>query len=236
MKTTRALLYTFLALLFISLAGPRALAQDAEPLPPGLSQSSSLPEVLDWLNKNGFTKARIGLEGYRLNTLSVSDVAGGDSPLPSESPVFAPGFKLVSVDGCRLRLRNGGITVLRTGRDGLEFDPGRLSLYRGSGPALTPDPADLYIWLDRLRPRGETPYLHTKSQDKGRTFGWWRTKFKAKRTRSPDIVVLEIPERQPGGYRENVYADKVSFTFDDIVSSEQFYQAFGRAIRLCSGK
>jgi hypothetical protein len=237
MKTMRTLLHAFLWILFIGLSGPRAPAQEAGgPLPPGLSQSSSLSEILDWLDRNGFARARIGLQGYRINSSLMSDVSRMDSPMPGESVMFGPGFKLVGVDGCRLRLRSEAITILRPGKDALKYDPGRLSLYIKHEPGLTPDPADLYIWLNRLRPNGETPHLHTEDPEKGRRFGWWRTKFRAKRTRSSDIIMLVIPERPWEEMRDYVYADKVSFTFDDVVSSEQFYQAFSRAISLCRGK
>lgn len=233
MKNVRVLLHASLAFLFISLPAARALAQDNDALPPGLTQGSSLSEVLDWLNTNGFTRARIGLEGYRINSSLASDVSKTGEPMPRESVVFGPGFKLVSVDGCRLRLRSDGITVLRPGEGALKYDQGRLSLYTKRGPGLTPDPADLYIWLHRLRPDGEAPYLHTDDPEKGRRFGRWRTAFGAKRTRSPDIVMLEIPERPWEAMKDYVYADKVSFTFDDAVSGGQFYRAFSRAIRLC---
>lgn len=232
MKKVRAFLCAFLALLSAGLSSPRALAQkDKESLPPGLSQSSSLTEVLDWLNKNSFPLARVGLERERID--SSASFGDPDPPTVHESAVLSQGFRLASVEGCRLRLRNDDAKILSYGTSANDFNSGSLSLFRQRKPDQTPDPADLYIWLHRLRPEGDAPYLHTKNQEKGRAYGRWRTKFKAKRTRSSDIVVLEVPESQPGEVKDYMYSGKVSFTFDDLVSSEQFYRAFSRAIRLC---
>jgi hypothetical protein len=236
MKLMRTLLNVLLALLAVSLAGPRALAQeDGQPLPPGLSRNSSLSEVLNWLNKNSFPVARIGLTG---NPGAV-DYVTGEVVSTYEGAVFSQGFKLVWRDGCHLKLHNDDFKLLEYSTTALPSYPQSLKNVRKEANPQKSYPADLYIRLNRVsQDRYKAPHLHTSKQERGKLLGWWRAEFKKMRgvSNPDDVLLLVIPDRSSGYRWDQMYGTAVTFTFDDAVASEQFFAAFGRAVRLCHVK
>jgi hypothetical protein len=229
MKMLKRSFCSFLLLTSISLNSV-AFAQESV-LPPELNQTSSLSEILAWLDKNSFPQARIGL-----NLSRTSDSISCEGCGVYDSAVFSQGFKLIKADGCSLTLRNEDIKILSfstTARS--SYDDISLERFRRKGVGRTPYPAELYIRLNRMKPeRGKRPQLHTKDPAKAKLLGSWRTEFKEKGGR--DVLLIVILDSPPGGGRDDMYGGSINFTFDSQEMSEQFNAAFRQAIKLCTTK
>lgn len=230
MKTLKPLFCAFLVILSMGFLKSATFAQK-NVLPPELNQTSSLSEILAWLDKNSFPQARIGLDLWKYSS-SPSRVAGR---WVHESAVFSKGFKLIKADGCYLTLGNDDIKILSFGTTAYGYERQSLASFRKEATDLTPYPAELYIRLNRMSyKKGKKPYLHTKNPDEAKLLGSWRTEFKEKGGR--DVLLIVVFDSPPGVGRDQMYGDSVTFTFDSKDMSEQFYAAFRQAIRLCAAK
>jgi hypothetical protein len=222
MKTLKPLISAFFAIVSISFLASETLAQKNLQLPPELSQSSSLSEILNWLDKNGFGAARVGLKS--------SD----------DSAVFSQRFRLIKTDGCYLTLRNEDIKLLRFSTAAYPEEYQSLEVFRSKpDDDPTPYPAELYINLNRINPvRGKGPHIHTKDPAKIKLFGLWRTEFMEKRGRSriQDNLLLVVFDSPPEVGRDDMRGNSITFTFDSKDTSEKFNAAFRQAIKLCNTK
>jgi hypothetical protein len=167
MKTLKPLRCAFLTIVATTFLNPYSIAQQ-KVLPPELNQTSSLSEILAWLDKNSFPQARIGL-----NLRRTSDSISCEGCGIYDSAVFSQGFKLIKADGCSLILRNEDIKILSfstTARS--SYDDISLERFRGKGAGRTPYPAELYIRLNRMKPeRRKAPQLHTNDPAKAKLLG-----------------------------------------------------------------
>ncbi len=231
METLKRCLVSFLAIWLMSLSIPSAFGQE-NVLPPGLNQTSSLSEILAWLDKNSLPQARIGL-----NLSSTSDSIASEGRGIYESGVFSQGFKLIKADGCYLTLRNEDIKILSFRTNASRYDIQSLERFRSKGAGVTPYPAELYIRLNRMKAeRGKGPRLHTKDPAKAKLLGSWRTEFKERGGRPQDVLLIVVLDSPPEAARDDMYGDTITFTFDNKQTSEQFNAAFRQAIKLCTSK
>ena len=221
MRILKLLVYVFLwsgSISFLTVATP---GQDKVRLPPDLSQSSSLSEILDQLGKNYFGPAVIGLSaGY-------------------ESANFSRGFKLTSTDGCYVTLRNDDVKILNYATRAFPEEYQSLEFFRRKADKLMSYPAELYLRLSRMNPeKGKRSHLHNKDPERAKVLGSWQTEFKVKsgRSRPQDDLLLVIFDSVPGDGRDEMFAGSITFTFDDRETSEQFDAAFRQAIKLCTTK
>ena len=228
-----------------------ALCQTA-PLPGGLSEKSSVAEIVDWLGKSTLTNARIGLT----NEVNEPDPAYQTDIDPrSEWATFSQGFKVSKMDGCKLVLRNEDPKLLEFATKYPDPKKGSLSNYRKTPTSQTKFPAELYLPLDGLEPnKRKAPYQITKDPKKAAELGTWQTKFnyrpagslslssaikiirKPKGPFPPNEFRLEIIGSGVNQQNEKFNASQITFTFDDNQTATDFYAAFRRAVELCSVK
>lgn len=132
-----------------------------------MKQFSSVTEVVDWLNKNSLSHARIGLvhEGPE-SYLDGSDPAQSmtlNFARPSEALYFSSGFTLAGLDGCRLTLKIDQVKILNEGAlPQMSFARFLMDGKKGE-KRLTPQAAVLVIPLDQLSYKGgKSPRRYTK--------------------------------------------------------------------------
>jgi len=238
----------FCALFSIALSialNSQAFAQNNS-LPSDLTEKSSLAEIVAWLDKTSFAKARIGVHASAPQMDSDS-VPNATTTYP-EWAVFAQGFRLVKSDGCHLVLRNDAIELIEFASKYPDSRNGSFANFRKTKNKQFS--GDLLISLERLSgKKGKSPYrLNTKS-DLADLLGTWQTKFIGKglkidvtenKWRIPgktitlvNDIVLEIAASGENGGNESMDADDLTFTFDDRETSEKFYAAFRQAVNLC---
>jgi hypothetical protein len=202
-------------------------------LPRELNQTSSLSEILGWLDKTSFANASVGLKTI------VSD-AGLDpadrlTAKLSESAFFSPGFRLIKVDGCNLTLRNDNVKVLSFLTS--SYNPDEVASLPGYRNGKRQSAALLFIPLDKMSDRkGKGPYRHTKDPEKVKLLGVWRTEFKKKGFFSREIFRIDMIPSEQGATKESMEAQILTFTFEKKEMSEQFNAAFRQAIKLCTAK
>ena len=225
MKTFQPLLHALLLAVSISLLSSKTFAQNNARLPPELNQNSSLPEVLEWLDKTSFANARVGLNDSGSPNSEESNMGPYGDGTPAQKPIFSQGFRLTNLENCTLTLRNDYMKIIR--RPTKHWEGNKDESYV----------AELYIPLYRLSPgKGREPYRHTQDPEQARLLGTWRTEFKHKGFFARhDVGISYFPAAQ----RESkVYMDgeTLTFTFDSKEMSEQFDAAFRQAIKLCKAK
>ena len=235
MKTLGSLLCGCAFAIGIVCLSSQTLAQNKPKLPPALNASSSATEIVDWLDKNSFSHARIGLEsdGPNLNPFDSMEYT------ISEGLVFSSGFRLVKVDGCHLTLRNDEVKVLSGWTNRTTSNEMSLANFVWGGKKgekkLTPHSAELFIPLDKMR-SGRKPYQYTKNPEQAKVLGTWRTKFKEKAFFLRFVFQMEVTAAEDSETKGKMKAETLTFTFDDKEESETFNSAFRQAIRLCTRK
>ncbi|HEV3467900.1 MAG TPA: hypothetical protein VG148_01155 [Pyrinomonadaceae bacterium] len=244
MKTFRPVSHALLTVILVSLSAPAAAAQKRT-LPPELNQNSSLKEILDYLDRNSFPRARIGLksrgpESYTDYSDPVNSLTLYRTRL-SEEVVLSQGFRLAIVDGCELVLKNDDVQIANWWTK--SFNPHVASLSdfvlkgeKGEAP-LKPQSALIIIPLDKMSHRkGKGPYRHTKDAEEARRLGAWRTKFQNRGFFKRSIFGMEVYAAEPRQTSERTQAETITFTFDDKEASERFNAAFRQAIKLCTAE
>lgn len=224
-----------LAALLISFAICMVQAQTKTSVAPDLNQSSSLAEILDWLNKNAFPKARVGLrsKGYTVQPVSPWQ---SENSVPGHERIFSEGFHVKQVDGCHLILSNEHVAIIdsRTPSSGA-FS--RFIAQEKGKREVKPQLALLFLRLDRMSDRrGKGPYVHTKDQEKANLLGPWRTSFEQKGFFSRVIFEMELIAAEQPQTKELGRFHYLTFTFDSKELAEQFNTMFRRAITICGSK
>ena len=185
MKTLGPLLCCFLWICLSS----ETLAQSQSTLPPQAKQDSSVSEIVGRLDKTSLSHARISLKfegvGQSLDGGDLMQLRGPSLSRLSEDLFFSSGFRLVSVDGCRLTLKNDQVKILSWGTSSNDRHLMSFANFLFEGKKgekkLTPRSAVLFIPLDKLSYKGgRKPYRYTKNPDTGKLLGTWRTEFKEK--------------------------------------------------------
>lgn len=211
MRGLTSLSCAFCGMLVITFLSLETRAQDNVQLPPPLSQRSSVSEIVEWLDKNSFGRARIGVKDsyYPFRTGDNRKYSGFDF-------IFASGFKLVNADGCNLTLRNDEARMIN--RDG------------------TPQSVELFLPLARMSDRkGKAPYRHTRNPLMAKLFGTWRTEFKERGFFTHGIFTVRLKDLS-SGQSDTKAGDSLKFTFDDRDAANKFNVAFRQAIKLCTLK
>ena len=241
MKTLGPLLCCFLWICLSS----ETLAQSQSTLPPQAKQDSSVSEIVGRLDKTILSHARIslvfeGAESYLDGSDPMQSIAVSTSRL-SEELFFSSGFRLVSVDGCRLTLKNDQVKILSWGtssndRHVMSFADFLFEGKKGE-KKLTPQSGVLFIPLDKLSYKGgRKPYRYTKNRDTEKLLGTWRTEFKEKGFFRRRPLEMQITSAEGANLKSKMNAETLTFTFDDKEESESFNVAFRQAIKLCTAK
>ncbi len=228
---------------FFSILSSQTLAQTAPKLPSQLNKGSTLSEVVDWLDKNSFSHARIGLESDGPESYTDSSDPMNSINLSlgqlSEALFFSSGFRLVKTDGCGLTLRNDEVKILRWSTK--SYDSNQMSFAnfvfggKKGEKKLTAQSAVLFIPLNKMR-ESKKPYQYTKKAEEAKLLGTWRTKFKEKAFFLRFVFQMEITAAEDPELKGKMRAETLTFTFDDKDESERFDAAFRQAIKLCSAK
>jgi len=223
MKRAQSLLHASLLAMSIVFLTSRIATQDKAHLPTELSQSASLSEIVDWLDKTSFPDARVGLKSSDSQGLPSSTNPDWQEGTPGHSLVFSQGFRLSGIDGCTLTLRNEDTYLINSSKN-----------IRNSG---THTAAELSVQLDRLSStKGKVTYRHTKNFEKAALVGAWRTEYRYKGFTKHTVVGLELfstKSKEKVGFWDGT---TLTFTFDSKEMSEKFDAAFRQAIRLCTMK
>ena len=110
MKTFQSLFCSVFLIALSLILNSVAFAQKNN-LPAGLTEKSSLEEILNWLDKASLPQARIGLEA------NVKEPEMGEVITTAtryyELAFFSKGFRLDKIDGCKVKLKNDDVELLR---------------------------------------------------------------------------------------------------------------------------
>lgn len=212
--------------------GPR---QEQSLLPPALNQTSSLTEILSWLDEHAFPNARVGV---RVTGTSGASKSFGlqRKPVPGGERIFSEGFHLKSVDGCHVTLSNDKVKIIDSA------NPSRGSFHRfipqeNGARELAPQLALVFLPLSKMSgKKNKGPYLQTEDQAKAKLLGSWRTSFEKGGFFSQPIFDVELTAAEEPHAKEVGSFDYVTFTFDNQELAEQFNAALRRAITICTSK
>jgi hypothetical protein len=254
MKTHKLFANAFLSIVLSLNASALVFAQKTI-LPSGLTEKSTLAEILNWLDRTSLSEARIGLEANTNGPETYEVIT--TSTRYYEQAIFSKGFRFSKIDGCKLKLRNDKTELILFGTKYPNPKEGSLNEFRktqNSHPQFT---GEFSIPLQTLL-ANKAPFRHTKKAERAVLLGTWRVEFKLNSNLSlsslfpviwsKDKAKEKIEELKENAMRVEIintarnkqndlmYGDEITFTFDDKQMSENFYAAFGRAIALCKGK
>lgn len=223
------------ALLLLTLTCFDVPGQQKTLLPPALSESSSLAEILDWLNKNALPHARVGvrvkgrLGPKRSFGLPRTSAPGGER-------IFSEGFHVKFVDGCQVVLSNEQVTMI----DARNPDSGdfyRFITKKNGQRELTPQLAMVYVSLYRMSDRrGRKPHLLSNDRKNGKSAGWWQTNYEQHGFFSKLVFDVELTSAEQPQTKELGSFEYLTFTFESRKLAEQFNAAFRHAIKMCTNR
>lgn len=175
--------------------------------------------MMNWLDKNGLTHARVGVRTSSQPREEISGVLQQEA-YPALSVFYAEGFRLVQGDTCGVTLRNDNTRLIS-----------HSNLVQGPPPNERYI-AELFIPLNRLSvKKGRKPFRHTSDAQKAQLLGTWRAEFKS--NRSQEDVVLTVFVREQTAKPQVWEGETLTFTFDSKETSEKFDAAFRQAIKIC---
>ena len=235
MKRCVLLPIALFVIVFTTFTNADVFAQKETALPSPLNETSSLTQILDWLNENAFPHARVGLRA-KGGTGPPRSYGLARESTPSGERIFSEGFHLKFVNGCHVTLSNEHVAIIdaRNRESGSFY---RFINQKNRDRELTPQLAMVFLPLDRMsNTRGKGPYLHTKDQDKARLVGAWRTSFEQNGFFRKTIFDAELTAAEQSQTKELGHFTSLTFTFDSQVLAEQFNVVFRRAITICSSK
>lgn len=240
MKTFQLLFLVILSFVFGSVVFAQKTA-----LPAGLTEKSSLEEILNWLDTTSLPQARVGLES------NASGVEQGETPTTAtryyELGIFSKGFRLAKIDGCKITLKNDGVELIRFETKYPNPAEGSLDDFRKIQNDKSQFTGELFIPLQKLK-ANKAPFRHTKKAERADLLGTWRTEFRSKsdfflilskekmKSLLENLLRIEIVGAGQDGRNDSMVGDELTFTFDDKQMSENFYAAFSRAIALCKNE
>ena len=251
MKTFQSLFCSVFLIALSLIFNSVAFAQK-NTLPTGLTEKSSLEQILNWLDKASLSQARIGLEA------NVKEPETGEVITSAtryyEQAFFSKGFRLDKIEGCKVKLKNDDVELLRYVSGYPDSSKGSLRFKKTQNNQFT---GEFFIPLQDLK-ANKAPYQYTKKTESADLLGTWRTEFKLKSNVSlfslfpiilskdkaqekmeelrENAMRIEIISTEPNEQNDLMYGDELTFTFDDKQTSENFYAAFSRAITLCKEK
>lgn len=237
--------FQILALVIFSLTLNLTTLGQKLPLPPSLTEKSSLEEILNWLDKTNLSEARIGLES------NAAGVEQGEIPTSGSSyyelAIFSKGFKFAKVEGCKLFLKNDDVELLSFSTKYPNPTEGSLQDFRKYKTNQLKFAGEFTIPLNKLK-ANKAPFRHTKKADDITLLGAWRTEFKWKtdffliptkdklKSLMENALKIEIDGVGQDIKESSMNGDELTFTFDDEKTSKNFYAAMSRAITLCKDK
>ena len=226
MKTLRP---TLLLLLLIGLLSPGALGQKNN-LPPGLTTSSSVPQILEYLNKDLFPYFRIDISTSVLGDETFESGVGYATTY--RRLIFSPGFKLASgADDCHLMLRNDDVKVYDVESELKLIDLKPLS---NAQPRFV---AEFSTWLETASyDKGKASFYRSKDPEKQKLIGPWRTQFESRGFFGRSIFGVKIPGLNRSDANQYHTSGRVRFIFDNKHLSQRFDASLRRLIKLCQAR
>jgi hypothetical protein len=239
MRTLPLLPYAVVLIISISFSATEIRAQDKASFPEKWIDSSTLSEILKGLDETSLPRARISLKykGRESYDQDNNYILFGRL---SEELIFSQGFRLLSVQGCRVTLRNEQVKIIGSesssyNRDAMSF--ARFLYDLKHEKKLTAQTGVMVIGLNQLKYTESKPYQYTKKPDVAKVFGVWRVKFCEKRFVGFSLLQMEISAAEDPDLKDTMKnAQTLTFTFDDKQESESFRVELNRAIKLCQGK
>jgi len=241
MKTLGMLLSCLIFVMSVCLAA-NILAQQ-QPAPVDVNQLSSATEVIEFLNKSSLARARIGLD------FDGGESHRGDDNMSrmnamlarlSEWAYFSSGFTVESFDGCRLRLKNDQVKILKWYSGSADQRFMSLSKFLMEGrkgeKQLTPQSAVLSVPIHELKYKKEIAPKYLKYPPTQQLLGAWQIEFNEKNFFRRSVVHMDVTAAEGPDLTSKMTAQKLLFTFEDKQEAENFNVAFRRAIQLCSKK
>jgi hypothetical protein len=236
--TILRLFCVFALIVSISFLSAEISAQDQGPFPEKYINSPALSEILNDLDKTSLPRARISLK-YSGSELYDSDINNQWGRL-SEEMIFSQGFRLMSLKGCRVTLKNEDTKIIGWSTASSNFDAVSFARFLRASKyekQLTPQTGVLVIALNQLSPKATKPFQYTKKPDEAKVFGMWRVKFPEGNFYGLRVLEMEITAAEGPDLKGSMRnAQTLTFTFDTQTESESFRIAFNRAIKLCQGK
>ncbi len=250
-------LFSLVLLFLFSLATLNSTAfSQTNSLPAGLNKDSTFEEIVDWLNKNSFPKATVGMESDGNSNYGSDDIPNNATTYFEEA-VFASGFKLDNGGTCkRLDLTNDYIRLLSFGTKYPDPSEGSLQDFRKINNDQKVFSGELRIPLERLSYKSGNKPKQLKSKDKASV--WYSTYsyksdfggiFKGiglifNRDKAIDIIKdhfengmqVRVKGADAAGDDESFYGSRLSFRFEDKAANENFDSAFRQLIKICSDK
>lgn len=225
-------------------------------LPTGLDKDSTFEEIVDWLNKNSFPKAIIGIESDGNYNYESNDIPNNATTYFEEA-VFASGFKLDNSGTCkRLDLTNDNIRLLSFGTKYPDHSEGSLQDFRKVKNDQKFFSGELRIPLENLSYKGGKKTRKLKSKNK--TLIWYSSysyesdfagffkgiglifnkdkTIKMIKDQMENGMQVRIRESGINNNSESLYASRLYFRFEDKTASENFDSAFRQLIKICSNK
>ncbi len=255
MKTFKSLFCSvFLVALSIILSS--VVFAQKNTLPIDLTEKSSIGEILNWLDKTSLPQARLGLE------TNVKEPETGEVITTAtqyyEQAFFSKGFRVDKIDGCKVKLKNDDVELLRYVSGYPDSSNGSLRFKKTQNNQFA---GEFFIPLQDLK-ANKAPFKYSEKIEKTDLLGTWRTEFKLKSNLSffslfpviwskekakekakekmeelrENAMRVEIISSEQNEQNDLMYGDELTFTFDDKQTSEKFYAAFNRAITLCKDK
>lgn len=235
MKLLGRSLTAALLIIWSSLSVYEVPRQEKSLLPSALNQSSSLAEILSWLDENAFPHARVGVR-----------VTGATGPprsfglprqsVPGGERIFSEGFHIKFVNDCHLTLTNEQVKIIDW-RNPSRGEFHRFILQKNGTRELTPQIALVFLPLSKMSDKRSKGLLfHTEDQEKAKLLGSWRTSFNKGGFFSQPIFDVELTAAEEPHTKELGSFDYVTFSFDSKDLAEQFNEAFRRAITICTSK
>lgn len=231
MKTFRSLRYIFLLLFVMGLLHLGVQAQENSSLSPqGLSNGSSVSEILEYLNKTAFPYARIYISASVLGDEEFETGVGYYTT--SNRLVFSPGFKLASgADDCHLILRNDDVKVYDVESELKLIDLKPLS------NTQPPFAAEFSTWLETTSyDKGKSSFYRSRDPEKQKLLGPWRTQFESRGFFARSIFGVRIPGLNRTDANQYHTSERVRFIFDNKHLSERFDTSLRRLIKLCQAR
>jgi len=235
MKILKLLRAALLVVVLSSFSNADVPGQEKTLLPPELNQSSSLTEILAWLDKNAFPYAQVGLRTKGGHAPSVVPFKSGN-PIPAQERIFSEGFHVKVVNDCQVTLSNEQVTIIdaRNRSSGSFY---RFITQKNGERQLTPQLAMVFLPLNRMSDkRGKGPHLLNKDHEYAKSVGTWWTSYEQEGFFKKSIFDVELTAAEQSQTKELAHFEYLTFTFETKELAQQFDATFRQAIKICASK
>lgn len=201
-------------------------AQNTAPAKPP-AQLTDAASIVKWLDDSMLPLARVGIE-IEVDESLVDEMFKYEMML-SESALFSGGFRLKSLDGCRLTLRNDNVELLQHFMGSYNPKNTRLKSLREAN-STNSFYSEVVVPLKLLR---EMKRPSSTGSKRAEVLGKWRSSFKTRRYEGSNGILVGVRSHSDDQFYTSMWGETLIFRFDDKDSSEGFHSAFKKLIDLC---